>query len=69
VSERQAPLYCPYCGEEDLRPASPEAGDWWCAGCAHSFGLKFAGITLSGPSIPDLDAGLPPGGREGPAAC
>ncbi len=23
MSERQVPFYCPYCGEETLRPAGP----------------------------------------------
>jgi predicted RNA-binding Zn-ribbon protein involved in translation (DUF1610 family) len=26
--ERQVPFFCPYCGEENLRPASADAGDW-----------------------------------------
>jgi hypothetical protein len=68
MSERQAPLYCPYCGEEDLRPASPDPGDWWCAGCARSFGLKFGGLTLAAPELPHPAAGVP-ASSEGPAAC
>ena len=47
MSERAAPFYCPYCGEEDLRPYDgPGAGhgSWYCAGCARAFGLKFLGV-------------------------
>ncbi len=28
VGERQVPFFCPYCGEEELRPAGSKAGDW-----------------------------------------
>ncbi|HEY6275563.1 MAG TPA: hypothetical protein VIX86_04455 [Streptosporangiaceae bacterium] len=42
--ERQIPFYCPYCGEEDLRPAGPDAGSWRCGSCARAFGLRFAGV-------------------------
>ncbi|HEY7146337.1 MAG TPA: hypothetical protein VH637_19010 [Streptosporangiaceae bacterium] len=45
MTERQPPLFCPYCGEEDLRPAGPEAGGWCCGACARSFTLAFAGLT------------------------
>lgn len=41
-------FYCPYCGEEDLRPAErsdkvPGAA-WWCAGCLRTFVVTFVGI-------------------------
>jgi hypothetical protein len=56
VSERAAPQYCPYCGDEDLRPEvlsedKPEAshGVWLCRACARVFKLSFAG--LSAPSL------------------
>ena len=26
--ERQVPFYCPYCGDQDLRPAGETAGSW-----------------------------------------
>ena len=42
--ERQVPFYCPYCGEEELRPAGSKAGDWACRACARSFQLRFTGI-------------------------
>jgi hypothetical protein len=43
--ERQVPFFCPYCGDEALRPAGPEAGEWTCGSCARSFTLKFGGMT------------------------
>ena len=42
--ERQVPFFCPYCGEETLRPSSADAGDWECGSCARSFQLRFVGV-------------------------
>jgi transposase-like protein len=45
MSERQAPLYCPYCGEEDLRPSEEGGhGAWECHSCARVFSVKFVGL-------------------------
>ena len=40
--QRQAPFYCPYCGEEDLVPA--EAAGWTCRSCLRVFELRHIGI-------------------------
>ncbi|MGV9254138.1 hypothetical protein [Streptomyces sp. NPDC003697] len=60
MSERAAPFYCPYCGEEDLRPSehgerSPRAGGaghgggaWECADCNRAFRLTFLGLLSQG---------------------
>jgi ribosomal protein L37AE/L43A len=48
AGERQVPFYCPYCGDEDLRPAGPAAGSWRCGACARAFELRFAGIAPGG---------------------
>jgi hypothetical protein len=45
---RQVPFYCPYCGEEDLRPSGPAGGNWRCAACARAFELRFAGLAPQG---------------------
>ena len=51
MSERAAPQYCPYCGDEDLRPEvlseAPEAshGVWLCRACARVFRLSFVGLS------------------------
>jgi hypothetical protein len=47
MSERAAPLYCPYCGEEDLRPHEDTHGAWECRGCARVFSLKFLGLSTA----------------------
>lgn len=54
TGERQVPFFCPYCGEESLRPAGPEAGRWQCDSCARSFQLKFAGVHPPGASQVDV---------------
>ncbi len=44
MSERQVPFYCPYCGEETLRPSGPDAGEWECGACARGFQLRFVAV-------------------------
>jgi len=56
VTERAVPFHCPYCGEEDLRPAVNSArtvpgAAWWCAGCLRTFVVTFVGIGV--PDSPD----------------
>jgi transposase-like protein len=41
---RSAPMYCPYCGEEDLRPNEASHGAWECHSCARVFTVKFNGL-------------------------
>ncbi|MEV5729018.1 hypothetical protein AB0N50_24835 [Streptomyces pharetrae] len=49
MSERAAPFYCPYCGDEDLRPNEEEGhGAWECAACNRAFRLKFLGLLARG---------------------
>ncbi|MDR2986356.1 MAG: hypothetical protein LBV34_16095 [Nocardiopsaceae bacterium] len=44
AGERQVPFFCPYCGEEELRPAGSKGGDWECRSCARGFTLRFTGV-------------------------
>ncbi|MCY7342049.1 MAG: Insertion element protein [Pseudonocardia sp.] len=46
MSERAVPFYCPYCGEEDLRPAEASHGAWYCPDCLRTFSLKMVGIGI-----------------------
>lgn len=49
MSERAAPLYCPYCGEERLRPwgedPDTDRAQWHCEDCLRVFTLRFRGAT------------------------
>ena len=45
---RSAPLYCPYCGEEDLRPNEASHGAWECHACQRVFTVKFNGLLNRG---------------------
>jgi ribosomal protein L37AE/L43A len=47
VTERAAPFYCPYCGDEDLRPSEEGHGSWECRACARVFQLKMIGLRVS----------------------
>ncbi len=52
---RAAPFYCPYCGEEDIRPEGEGHGDWRCSSCARLWRLKYLGLSravLGGASEP-----------------
>ncbi|MEV6968885.1 hypothetical protein AB0M47_27575 [Hamadaea sp. NPDC051192] len=42
--DRAFPSYCPYCGDEDLRPHSDVHGTWECRSCTRVFSLKFLGL-------------------------
>ena len=33
------PLYCPFCAEEDLRPAEAH-GAWHCRACTRTFSVR-----------------------------
>jgi transposase-like protein len=50
--ERQVPFYCPYCGEEALRPADAAGGRWECADCSRGFELRFTGLVAPRWSLP-----------------
>jgi hypothetical protein len=52
-STRATPYLCPFCGEEDLRPAEPPADQpggtpaeprWHCRSCLRLFSLTFHGL-------------------------
>lgn len=44
ANERAVPFYCPYCGDEDLRPFEDKHGAWWCQSCRRAWTLKMLGI-------------------------
>jgi hypothetical protein len=48
--ERAVPYVCPFCGEEDLRPA-PE-GRWHCRSCLRLFTVTFHGLEQPGAGHP-----------------
>ncbi|GIF36479.1 hypothetical protein [Actinoplanes xinjiangensis] len=47
---RQPPMYCPYCGDEDLRPNEASHGAWECRSCVRVFSVKFIGLLNKGVS-------------------
>lgn len=46
-SERAAPMYCPYCGEDTISPFGEDPGsrDWRCASCLRVFAVRYRGLT------------------------
>jgi len=61
VTERAAPFYCPYCGDEDLRPSEEGApgkgAAWECAACNRAFTLSFLGLLAKGLRRGDAGSG------------
>jgi transposase-like protein len=53
MTERATPFYCPYCGDEDLRPheGGPHAA-WLCAACRRVFTVKMVGLHLAQEGVP-----------------
>ena len=49
MNERAAPMYCPYCGEDTIRPFcdDPDSGhaDWRCESCLRAFSVRYKGLT------------------------
>jgi hypothetical protein len=62
--QRAVPFYCPFCGEQDLRPTPPLSrrredpedlrpheeshGSWHCRSCTRVFALRLVGIVAAG---------------------
>ena len=44
-TERAVPYVCPFCAEEDLRPA--DGGRWHCRSCLRLFSLTFHGLAAA----------------------
>jgi transposase-like protein len=57
MSERTGhapPFYCPYCGEEDIRPFGERHGEWVCGSCRRAWALRSiaAGGSVAGGVVP-----------------
>lgn len=55
TARRAAPLYCPYCGEQDLRPDAADGaplphGGWRCGDCRRTYRLTGLAPTSTGPT-------------------
>ena len=48
ATQRAVAYYCPYCGEQDLRPEPEPRAAWRCAGCTRVFVVSFVGLAAPG---------------------
>jgi hypothetical protein len=48
--QRAVPYVCPFCAEEDLRPA--DDGRWHCRSCLRLFSVAFHGLAGPGSTYP-----------------
>lgn len=44
MSMRAVPFYCPFCGEQDIRPDGAGANSWRCDSCERRFELTVTAI-------------------------
>jgi len=64
---RHVPVfYCPYCGEEDIRPHDGGPGQWLCAGCRRVWSVRFVGLVGGAAGGPAAAAGGPAGAAAVP---
>ncbi|MFF1789328.1 hypothetical protein ACFVX9_23080 [Kitasatospora sp. NPDC058243] len=68
MSERAAPFFCPYCGDEDLRPSEVGHGAWECHGCRRAFQLKFLGLLSPTAPAPTAPAPTAPAAADSASA-
>ncbi len=47
MSTRAEAFYCPYCGDEDLRPHDAGHAAWFCGACARAFTVRLLGVGVS----------------------
>ncbi|QVQ52434.1 hypothetical protein J4H86_00795 [Spiractinospora alimapuensis] len=52
MSGRATPFYCPYCGDEDLRPHEGDGRTgagyaWLCGSCVRVFRVSFVGLSAA----------------------
>jgi hypothetical protein len=68
ATPRVQPFFCPYCGEQDLRPGKAEG--WHCRSCDRRFELRFLGLGegVGGTQEASLQASVRPPGGEGVGA-
>ncbi len=45
-----SPFFCPYCGDEELRPYGETHGEWQCESCRRAFALRTVKQT---PVVPE----------------
>ena len=60
VTERATPFYCPYCGDEDLRPQEEPHAAWLCTGCRRVFTVTPPPHRSRGQPPPATRARAPP---------
>ncbi|MDQ1687860.1 MAG: hypothetical protein QOK42_835 [Frankiaceae bacterium] len=59
MSERAAPFYCPYCGDEDIEPFGDAHGEWRCDSCLRVWKLSHLGSTGKADAAAEVPASDP----------
>jgi ribosomal protein L37AE/L43A len=40
MSHGSVPFFCPFCGDEEIRPYGETHGEWRCESCRRAFALR-----------------------------
>jgi len=48
------PFFCPYCGDESLRPYGEKHGEWTCESCRRAFALRSVPQPAPAPAAPGV---------------
>ena len=63
MSGHSVPFFCPYCGDESLRPHGEKHGEWACESCRRVFALRSVRADSPRPRAP---GSVGSAGAEGP---
>lgn len=50
MSHGSVPFFCPYCGDEEIRPYGETHGEWRCESCRRAFALR---TVKQAPVVPE----------------
>jgi ribosomal protein L37AE/L43A len=53
MSRHMTPFFCPYCGDEAIRPYGETHGEWHCESCRRAFALRSVKQTAPIPAAPE----------------
>jgi hypothetical protein len=66
MSAHAAPLHCPYCAGEDLRPHGDKHGAWECRECLRAFSVSFLGLLAPSNQNLPTESSVPTTSTGGP---
>ena len=56
MTRHMTPFFCPYCGDEAIRPYGETHGEWHCESCRRAFALRSVKQTAPAPAADSPEA-------------